>query len=117
MAFSKSNLNLLPESLFTELTTDQSQMLEGGKRIDILNVSYIKAGADPDGTDELLFIVGDRLFNNEKPFVINANSVVPPGMSKTFNSSTNVGSFDSNGTDGSQSIAFFKKAFKKLGRK
>jgi hypothetical protein len=44
MTFSKSNLNVLPESLFTELTADQAQMLEGGKRIDILLVRCIQAG-------------------------------------------------------------------------
>ncbi len=115
MTFSKSNLNLLPESLFAELTAEQAQTIEGGKQIDLLLVRGIKQG-DSDGTDESFFIVGDRLFNNEKPFGMKTNSVVHSGMSKTFNSSTKFGSFDSNATDGSQSVAFFKKAFKKLGR-
>jgi hypothetical protein len=102
MTFSKSNLNFLSESLFTELTADQAQTIEGGKQ--------------SDRTDESFFIVGDRLFNNEKPFGMKANSVVHSDTSKPFNSSTKFGSFDRNGTDGSQSIAFFKKAFKKLVR-
>jgi hypothetical protein len=107
MTFSKSNLNVLPESLFTELTADQAQMLEGGKRIDILNVKCIKPG-DSDGTDELLFIVGGQLFNDKNPFSMRANSVVQPGISKTFNSSTKVGLFDSNGSAGTQLIGSFK---------
>jgi hypothetical protein len=44
----------IDESLFTELTADQSQTIEGGKRIDILSVRCIRACADPDGTDEYL---------------------------------------------------------------
>jgi hypothetical protein len=105
MTFSKSNLNLLPESLFTDLTADQTQMLEGGKRIDILNVRCIKPG-DPDGTDELFFIVGGQRFNDKNPFSMRANSVVQPGISKTFNSSVKVGLFDLNGAVVGQTLGF-----------
>jgi hypothetical protein len=57
MTFSKSNLNLLSESLFTELTPDQAQMLEGGRRIDIVRVRCIKAG---NGFDRLSFTVNGK---------------------------------------------------------
>jgi hypothetical protein len=63
MTFAKYNLNVLPESLFTELTADQAQMLEGGKRITILSVRCIKAGADRSGADELFFTInGQNLY-------------------------------------------------------
>jgi hypothetical protein len=100
MTFSKSNLNLLPESLFKDLTADQAQMLEGGKRIEILTIRCINPG-DSDGTDELFFIVGGQRFNDKNPFSMQANSVVQPGIGKTFGSSVKVGLFDI-GADGTQ---------------
>ncbi|AFY93337.1 hypothetical protein [Chamaesiphon minutus] len=98
MTFSKYNLNVLSESLFTELTTDQAQMLEGGKRIDILTVRCIKAGADSDGTDELFFTINGQNFRLGNPISIRTGGVANAGAGTTFSGNTaNVGLFEKDG--------------------
>jgi hypothetical protein len=94
MTFSKSNLNLLSESLFTELTADQAQLLEGGKRIDILLVRCIKAGADRDGSDELFFDINGQRFRFGNPISMLTGGVANGGVSATFNGTANVTLFD-----------------------
>jgi hypothetical protein len=89
MTFSKKNLNLLSESLFTELTADQAQMLEGGKRIDILLVRCIQASND-----------SDKLF-----FTINAHSVLSKKIGIQTGGVANVGV--SENFDGTASVRFF----------
>jgi hypothetical protein len=89
MTFSKSNLNLLPESLFTELTTDQAQMLEGGKRIDILLVRCIQAS---NGSDRLSFTVNGN--NVGQTIGIQTGGVANVGASANFNSTASVQLFD-----------------------
>jgi hypothetical protein len=101
MTFSKSNLNLLPESLFTELTADQAQMLEGGKRIDILLVRCIKAGADSDGTDELFFTIHGKQFRVGNPIGMRTGSVANVGVSTTIDGQVNV--------DGTVNVSLFDK--------
>ncbi|AFY93338.1 MULTISPECIES: hypothetical protein [Chamaesiphon] len=89
MTFSKSNLNLLPESLFTELTADQAQMLEGGKRINILLVRCIQAGG---GSDNLSFDI-NRERQNFRRFM-RTDSVANVGIGVNFNGTANVVLFD-----------------------
>ena len=80
MTFSKSNCNFLSDSLFTELTADQAQMLEGGKRVDILSVKCITTG-DTDGTDELFFNINGKDLQRHAPLNIKAGRVANAGMS------------------------------------
>ncbi|PSB57837.1 hypothetical protein [Chamaesiphon polymorphus] len=80
MTFSQSNLNLLPESLFKELTADQAQMLEGGKRVDILSVKCITTG-DTDGTDELFFNINGKDLQRHAPLNMKAGRTANAGMS------------------------------------
>jgi hypothetical protein len=89
MTFSKSNLNLLSESLFTELTTDQAQMLEGGKRIDILLVRCIKAS---NGSDLLSFTVNGNKVGNS--INIQTGGVANVGASANFGGLARVRLFD-----------------------
>jgi hypothetical protein len=105
MTFSKSNLNLLPESLLTELTADQAQMLEGGKRIEILTIRCINPG-DSDRTDEMFFGINGQLFNNKNPFSMKRGTTVSPGVSKTFNSTAKVFLADLNGAVVDQTLGF-----------
>jgi hypothetical protein len=88
MTFFKSQLNLLSESLFTELTPDQAQMLEGGKRIDIMRVRCIKP-SDPDGTDELFLVINGQIFM--------PGGVGNDGVSVLFDGTAKVSLFDKNG--------------------
>ncbi|PSB57832.1 hypothetical protein C7B77_07055 [Chamaesiphon polymorphus CCALA 037] len=92
MTFSKSNLNLLPESLFTELTADQAQMLEGGSRISILFVRCIQAGG---GSDNLSFDINRERQNSGSPLFMRASSVANVGIGANFNGTANVNLFDS----------------------
>jgi hypothetical protein len=89
MTFSKSNLNLLPESLFTELTADQAQMLEGGKRIDILLVRCIKAS---NGFDNLSFTINGQKVGST--IGLQTGGVANVGASANFNGSASVNLFD-----------------------
>jgi hypothetical protein len=89
MTFSKSNLNLLSESLFTELTADQAEMLEGGKRIDILLVRCIQASG---GSDRLSFTVNGNNVGN--PINIQTGGVANVGASANFDGSARVRLFD-----------------------
>ncbi len=92
MTFSKSNLNFLSESLFTELTADQAQMLGGGKRIEILQVRCIQAGG---GSDNLSFDINRERQNSGRPIFMQANSVANVGIAENFNGTANVSLFDS----------------------
>jgi hypothetical protein len=95
MTFSKSNLNLLSESLFTNLTADQAQMLEGGKRIDILTVRCIQAGADRAGTpDELFFTINGQDPSFGRTISMQTGGVANVGLSANFNGTANVSLFD-----------------------
>ncbi|AFY93336.1 hypothetical protein [Chamaesiphon minutus] len=106
MTFSKSNLNLLPESLFTELTADQAQMLEGGKRVTILEIKCNKT-LDPDLADELFLVIGGQSFNQNKTFSMRAGTVLSqPGISKVFNGGTVVTLVSPNGSTGTKSLSF-----------
>ena len=89
MTFSKSNLNLLPESLFTDLTADQAQMLEGGKRIDILLVRCIQAS---NGSDRLSFTVNGN--NVGRTFDMQTGGVANVGVSANFGGLARVRLFD-----------------------
>ncbi len=97
MTFSKSNLNLLSESLFTDLTTDQVEMLEGGKRIDILNVRCIKAGADRDGTDELFLVINGQILMRDRLIVMQTGGGANVGVSANFDGTADVRLFDKDG--------------------
>lgn len=97
MTFSKSNLNVLSESLFTELTADQAQMLEGGKRIDILTVRCIKAGADGGSFEELFFTINGQNFRLGNPLSMQAGVTANGGVSANFNGTANVSLFDKDG--------------------
>jgi hypothetical protein len=91
MTFSKSNLNLLSESLFTELTADQAQMLEGGKRINILQVRCIQAGG---GSDNLSFDINRERQNSGRTIFMRTDSVANVGIGVNFNGTANVILFD-----------------------
>jgi hypothetical protein len=107
MTFSKSNLNVLPESLFTELTADQAQMLEGGKRIDILTVRCIKAGADPSGAEELFFTINGQNFLLGNPISMQTNGVANVGVSANFTGTANVSLFDRDTSGGNDFVGGF----------
>jgi hypothetical protein len=96
MTSSKSNLNLLPESLFTELTADQAQTLEGGKRIDILTVRCIQAG---NGSDKLSFTINGQNVQFGRTIDMRTGGVANVGVSANFNSTATVRMLDKN--DGS----------------
>jgi hypothetical protein len=118
MTFSKSNLNLLPESLFTELTADQAQMLEGGKRIDILLVRCIKAGADGSGADELFFNVnGQNLPFGGQTLSMVTNGVANVGVSANFNGTANVSLFDKDTSSGNDLMGSFSASTNTNGSK
>jgi hypothetical protein len=91
MTFSKSNLNVLPESLFTELTADQAQMLEGGERIDILTVRCIQAG---NGSDNLSFNIDRRNVMFGRTLSMRAGSVANAGVSANVSGIPRVSLFD-----------------------
>ncbi|AFY93339.1 hypothetical protein [Chamaesiphon minutus] len=91
MTFSKSNLNLLPESLFTELTADQAQMLEGGKRVTILSARCIKAG---NGSDKLFFTVNGQNVMFGRTISMQAGSVANVGVGGNFDGDGEVRLFD-----------------------
>jgi hypothetical protein len=82
MTFLKSNLNMLSESLFTELTADQAQMLEGGKRIDILSVRCIKASG---GSDRLSFTIDGQDVMFGRTIDIQTGGVANVGVGANFN--------------------------------
>ncbi|WP_373538745.1 hypothetical protein [Chamaesiphon sp.] len=98
MTFSKSNLNLLSESLFTELTADQAQMLEGGKRINILLVRCIKAG---NGSDKLFFTINGENVMFGRTLSMQAGSVANVGVGANFDGKAFVGLFDKNSSSSS----------------
>ena len=79
MTFSKSNLNQLSESLFTDLTADQAEMLEGGKRITILTARCIQAG---NGSDKLFFTINGQ--NVGPTLSMQAGSVANVGVGANF---------------------------------
>jgi hypothetical protein len=95
MTFSKSNLNVLPESLFTELTADQAQMLEGGKRIDILTVRCIQAS---NGSDNLSFTINGQNVMFGRTIGMRTGGVANVGVSANFNQAANVRLFDTDGS-------------------
>jgi hypothetical protein len=109
MTFSKSNLNVLSESLFTELTADQAEMLEGGKRIDILLVRCIQAS---NGSDRLSFNINGN--NVGSTIGIQTGGVANVGASANFDGSARVRLLDggsrmtsfsaSSNTNGSQTV-------------
>jgi hypothetical protein len=90
-----ATLHTIDESLFTELTADQAEMLEGGKRVDILLVRCIKAGADGSGADELFFnINGQNLPIGGQTISMLTNGVANVGVSANFNGAATVSLFD-----------------------
>jgi hypothetical protein len=107
MTFSKSNLNLLSESLFTELTADQAQMLEGGKRITILNVRCIKAGADTSGADELFFTINGQDPSFGRTISMQTGGVANVGVAANFNGTASVQLFDKDTSSGNDLVGSF----------
>ncbi len=108
MTFSKFNLDLLSDSLFTELTADQAQMLEGGKRIDILTVRCIKAGADRAGTpDELFFTINGQDPSFGRTISMQTGGVANVGVSANFNGTANVSLFDKDTSSGNDLVGSF----------
>jgi hypothetical protein len=75
----------IDESLFTELTADQAEMLEGGKRITILSVRCIQAH---QGSDNLSFDINFERLGS--PIFMQANSVANVGIGANFNGTANV---------------------------
>ncbi len=71
----------IDESLFTELTADQAEMLEGGKRIDILTVKCKAAGG---GSDSLFFIINGQNFRKGNPINMVPGGVANGGASASF---------------------------------
>jgi hypothetical protein len=98
MTFSKSNLNLLSESLFTDLTADQAQVLEGGKRIDILTVRCIQAGG---GSDNLFFTINGQNVMFGRTIGMQAGSVANVGVSANFDGTATISLFDKNNSSSS----------------
>jgi hypothetical protein len=87
----------IDESLFTELTADQSQTIEGGKRIDILSVRCIRACADPDGTDELFFVINGQILMRDRPIAMQTGSGANVGVGANFDGTADVRLFDKDG--------------------
>lgn len=75
----------IDESLFTELTAEQAEMLEGGKRINILLVRCIQAGG---GSDNLSFDINFERQNRK--FFMKTDSVANVGIGVNFDSTANV---------------------------
>jgi hypothetical protein len=117
MTFSKSNLNLLSESLFTELTPDQAQMLEGGKRITILLVRCIKAGADGNGADELFFTVNGQKLQFGNTISMQTGGVANVGLAENFDGTANVRLFDKDTSGGDDSVGSFSASSNTNGSK
>jgi hypothetical protein len=99
----------IDESLFTELTADQAEMLEGGKRIDILTVRCIKAGADVGNPDDLFFVINGQNFGLGNPISMQTGGVANGGVGATFNGTANVSLFDKDGsgTSGADLVGSF----------
>jgi hypothetical protein len=87
MTFSNSNLNLHSESLFTELTADQAQMLEGGKRITILLVRCIQAS---NGSDKLLFTINGQDPSFGRAIDMRTGGVANVGLAANFDGTASV---------------------------
>ncbi len=87
----------IDESLFAELTSDQAQMLEGGKRIEIVKVQCIRACADPDGTDELFLVINGQILMRDRPIAMQNGSVANIGAIVPFNETADVRLFDKDG--------------------
>jgi hypothetical protein len=96
-----ATLQTIDESLFTELTADQAEMLEGGKRISILQVFCLEAGADADRSDELFFVINGQNFLLSNPLSMQRNSVVQPGLGVNFNGTASVSLMDKDGSSAS----------------
>jgi hypothetical protein len=75
----------IDESLFTELTANQAEMLEGGKRINILLVRCIQAGG---GSDNLSFDINFERQNRK--FFMKTDSVANVGIGVNFDGTANV---------------------------
>ncbi len=100
----------IDESLFTELTADQAEMLEGGSRVTILEIKCNRT-MDPDLADELFLVIGNTTFNQNKTFSMRAGTVLSqPGISKVFNGGTTVTLVSPNGSTGTKSLGFIVAA-------
>lgn len=82
----------IDESLFTELTADQAEMLEGGKRITILSVRCIQASG---GSDKLSFDINGERQNSGSPILIQTGGFANVGIGENFNGTANVRLFES----------------------
>jgi hypothetical protein len=86
----------LDEQLFTEITPEQAETVEGGKRIDILTIRCIKSS---ESADELFFVINGtrQLFGT--PISMQSGGVANAGVSANFNGTANVGLFDQDGNN------------------
>jgi hypothetical protein len=82
-------------------------MLEGGKRIDILTVRCIQAGADGGGFEELFFTINGQNFGLGNPISMKAGSVANAGVSANFNGTANVSLFDKDTSSGNDFVGGF----------
>ncbi|AKG23033.1 hypothetical protein [Calothrix sp. 336/3] len=89
------------QSLFTELTAEQAEMLAGGKRIDILTVKCNAAGG---GSDSLFFVINGQNFRKGNPINMVRRGVANGGVGATFSGTARVTLMDKKS---GRSVGFF----------
>ncbi|MDZ7962605.1 MAG: hypothetical protein RMY34_32865 [Aulosira sp. DedQUE10] len=87
------------EELFTEITPEQAETVEGGKRIDILTIRSIQSAADSDRSDEVFFVINGQRQNFGNPISLLTRGVANAGISANFNGSARVTLFDKDGNN------------------
>jgi hypothetical protein len=97
---SNNLISAIDTQLFTELSTEQAAVVEGGlSQVQILSVRCIKAGADSDGTDEVFASFNGADSNFGRPISMRTGSVANFGQSGGSGSSIRVQLFDKDGSN------------------
>ncbi|RUT08336.1 hypothetical protein DSM106972_015040 [Dulcicalothrix desertica PCC 7102] len=97
---SNNLISKLNTELFTELSTEQAAVVEGGlNQVQILTVRCIKAGADSDGTDEVFASFNGTDSNFGRPISMRTGSVANFGQSGGSGNSIQVALFDKDGSN------------------
>jgi hypothetical protein len=97
---SNNLISTLDSQLFTELSTEQAAVVEGGlSQVQILTVRCVKAGADSDGTDEVFASFNGTDSNFGRPITMRTGSVANFGQSGGSGNSIRVALFDKDGSN------------------
>jgi hypothetical protein len=81
-----NQLNAIDEALLTDLTAEQSAIVEGGKFIFIQGIQCIKAGADPESNDDTYMTFTDTAGKNVRAL---SETGMATGQYKEVNFATN----------------------------